>query len=84
MSLGGALAALQFFGHLKRALLQLQLQLFLHSIQKIHKKYYAQTESRARKAGTVQKHKKKHQHLIVIMISKYNIVEDTHNRKKNS
>jgi len=30
----------------------------------------------------VQKHKKKHQHLIVIMISKYNTVEDTQNRKK--
>ena len=52
-------------------------QLFLYSTQKIHKQYYAPTESRARKAGAVQKQKKKHQHLILIMISKYNTVEDT-------
>ena len=30
-------------------------QLFLYSAQKIHKQYYAPTESRARKAGTVKK-----------------------------
>ena len=37
--------------------------------------YYAPTESRAYKAGTVQRHRKKHQHLIILMIPKINITK---------
>ena len=44
----------------------------------MQKQYYAPTESRARKAGTVQKH----QHLIVIMIRKFNTAKDKQNRKE--